>query len=131
LERGPIQTDRINTGGGWYPCETYEGETFCWVYNDAEFTIHTPSGEFDTVKIELAPGPSMGGAFVLSILNEEHEVIAWTEVTHRQIVSFQLPIVPGEKVTFYLHVEGGGYRVPNDPHILNFRVFQFGWAASS
>jgi lipopolysaccharide transport system ATP-binding protein len=130
-ERGPIQTDQITIGGGWYPRETYEGETFCWVYNNAEVIIHTPSGQFDTLMIELEPGPSMGGAFVLSVLDEQHEVVTWVEVTHRQTVTVQLLIASGEKAVFFLHVDGGGNRIPNDPRILNFRVFKLGWAAPS
>jgi hypothetical protein len=39
-----------------------------------------------------------------------------------------LPINPGQRAVFRLHIEGGGGPTPNDLRILNFRVFRIGWA---
>ena len=45
----------------------------------------------------------------------------------RQLSSIVLPIKANTPAVFKLHVDGGGHPTPNDPRVLNFRIFGFGW----
>lgn len=123
------QDDAIATGQGWYPIEYYNREIFRWVANDAELIIHTPTGSRRTLSLEIEPGPGVGlQPFTLHVLDEKGNIAATAQVKGREVVNVTLPIERGRSVVFTLHVEGGGRPAPNDPRILNFRVFRFGWS---
>lgn len=125
----PIQSDTITTGQGWYPVEYYRQETFRWVANNAELIIHAPTGTRRTLSLEIEPGPGVGlQPFTLQVLDQKGETAATAEVRGREVVKVTLPISQGEAAAFRLHIEGGGLPTPNDPRILNFRVFRFGWS---
>ncbi len=124
-----LQTDFITTGQGWYQVETYQGETFCWIANDAELVIARPTGQRSTLNLEVEPGPGLNGQpLKLQALDQAGQIVATAaQAIGRQTVEMTLPISPGQRAVFRLHVEGGGAPTPNDPRILNFRVFRFGW----
>lgn len=125
-----IGSDEITTGQGWYPIEYYRQQTFRWVENDAELIIHAPTGTRRTLSLELEPGPGLGlHPFTLKVLDDRGQVVATTEVKGREVVKVTLPIIQGQRAIFRLHIEGGGLLTPNDPGILNFRVFGVGWSA--
>jgi FkbM family methyltransferase len=122
-------SDAITTGQGWYPFEHYRGQTFRWVANDAELIIREPTGTRQTLSLEVEPGPGVGSRpFMLQVLDEKGHPAATAEVKGRRVIHMRLPIVKGQSAIFRLHVEGGGIPVPNDPRILNFRVFRYGWS---
>jgi hypothetical protein len=39
-------------------------------------------------------------------------------------VKLFVPVEAGKTNEFRLHVDGGGKKAPNDPRVLNFRVFE-------
>ena len=121
-----IQNDAITIGQGWYPVESYMQQTFRWVANDAQLIIRTPTGTRRTMSLDIEPGPGVGlQPFTLHVLDEQGRTAAVAEVKGREIVQITLPIIQGQEAVFRLHVEGGGLPTPNDPRILNFRVFRY------
>ncbi len=82
------------------------------------------------LSLEIEPGPGVGSQpFTLQVLDEKGQTAATAEVKGREVVHVTLPIIAGQAAAFRLHIEGGGLPTPNDPRILNFRVFRFGWAS--
>ncbi|HSP45439.1 MAG TPA: hypothetical protein VLO30_05565, partial [Chthoniobacterales bacterium] len=57
-------------GSGWYPLETFNGETFRWAGNDAKISIDDPDG-VNTLLLEVEPGPGVSSKpFVLRVLDD-------------------------------------------------------------
>ncbi|MEO7142856.1 MAG: hypothetical protein ABI165_05065, partial [Bryobacteraceae bacterium] len=115
----------ITLGTGWYPLETFQGETFRWVNNDAAFMIRTRKPGAAKLALELEPGPGMGGKpLLLKIFDAAGRQVQSVTAGKRQTVELYLPAAPGKSVAFRFHVDGGGRATPGDPRILNFRVFK-------
>jgi hypothetical protein len=128
---GPFDASAVlELGDNWYPLETFNGETFRWVNNDAELIIHRPTGQHTTLSLEVEPGPGLKGQpLQFQLLDQAGQIVATAaQVISRQTVEMTLPINPGQRAVFRLHIEGGGGPTPNDLRILNFRVFRIGWA---
>ena len=112
----------LQIGKGWYPVERFTDGTFRWVNNDAEFTV--ASGRTH-LAMELQPGPGVDfKSMVIKILDASGSQVQAAEVNGRQTVKLLLPVVKGKDATYRLHLDGGGKKIPTDPRILNFRVFQ-------
>jgi hypothetical protein len=115
----------VTIAKGWYPIETYKGETFRWVANDAAFTVRPSAGSMIRLALELEPGPGVNGKpFLLKIMDASGHEVQSLEVKGRQTVHLILPTVPNKPATFELHLNGGGVVMPPDPRMLNFRVFR-------
>ncbi len=107
-------------GSGWYPLETFNGETFRWAGNDAKITIDDAGGT-KTLVLEVEPGPGVGSKpFVLRVLNDAGVQVSEAEVKTRRAVAVPL----NGAVSLTLHAEGGGKKIGSDERIMNFRVFQ-------
>jgi hypothetical protein len=107
-------------GSGWYPLETFNGETFRWAGNDAKITIGDAGGA-NTLVLEVEPGPGVGSKpFVLRVLNDAGVQVSEAEVKTRRAVTVPL----NGAVSLTLHAEGGGKKIGSDERIMNFRVFQ-------
>jgi hypothetical protein len=61
---------------------------------------------------------------VLKVLDATGRQMDAVRVQRRQTVELLLPVEAGKPNEFRLHVDGGGKPAPNDPRILNFRVFR-------
>lgn len=112
-------------GSGWYPFETYAGQSFRWVDNDAVLVIPNPSSTVTKLAMVLEAGPGMGvntKAFTLDVIGDGN-IVARPVVHGRERIRLDLPVLIGKDNAFRLHVQGGGQRTPNDKRVLNFRVF--------
>ncbi len=108
-------------GPGWYPLETFNGETFRWAGNDAKIAIENP-GTAKNLLLELEPGPGVNSKpFVLRVLNDSGVQVTEAEVKARRVVA--IPLDGASSLT--LHAEGGGKKIGSDDRIMNFRVFQY------
>lgn len=106
---------------GWYPLETFNGETFRWAGEDAKITIPERSA-VESLLIEIEPGPGVNSKpFTLRVLDESGVQIGETDVKTRQVVEVPIGEAP---MTLTLHAEGGGKLIGSDKRIMNFRVFQ-------
>lgn len=107
-------------GSGWYPLETFNGETFRWAGNDAKITINDAAG-MKTLLLEVEPGPGVNSKpFVLRVLDDSGVQITEAAVKTRSAVA--IPLDGAASVT--LHAEGGGKKIGSDERIMNFRVFE-------
>jgi hypothetical protein len=115
-------TNDLGLGKNWYLYETFGGQTFRWVDNNAEIVVKNPRTNLKAVALELEAGPSLGEKkFTLQIV-ENGKTVASLPVNGHQWVLAQVPVHPGKPATFALHVNGSGKHT-SDPRILNFRVF--------
>jgi hypothetical protein len=107
-------------GSGWYPLETFNGETFRWAGEDAKLSVSEP-GAARSLLIEVEPGPGVNSKpFVLRVLDDAGVQITEAQVKTRQVV--EIPVNGPTSLT--LHAEGGGKSIGSDKRIMNFRVFQ-------
>ncbi len=110
-------------GIGWYPLETFGGESFRWVNNDALIeAMPAVSGPLD-LEIESGPGFELG-PFRLQVYDSANSPIATFDVKKRQSITISIP--SGVKLPTFirLHVEGGGKTTSQDKRVMNFRVFE-------
>lgn len=123
-----LPVDGLFLGCGWYPFESFAGDSFRWVDNDAELLVMAPSGDRHHLRVEVEPGPSLGETSLpLSLLDEEGRSVSAADVDTRTTVQFSLPLIAGRTARFRLHTDRGGVAVPGDPRVLNFRVFAVAW----
>jgi hypothetical protein len=107
-------------GSGWYPLETFNGETFRWAGNDAQIAINDPGGAKALV-LEIEPGPGVSSkSFVLRVLDTGVQITEAGVNTRRAVA---IPLNGTALLT--LHAEGGGKKIGSDERIMNFRVFQY------
>ncbi len=110
-------------GANWYPLETYRGQSFRWVNNDAVIMVSAEANS--PLELELEPGPGLESKpFVLTVLDEEGNLVGKADVKTRERVSVAYPRAPGRATWLRLHVDGGGRKSPHDSRVMNFRVFQ-------
>ncbi len=106
---------------GWYPLETYNGETFRWA--GPEVSIEAPSGaSVDAVALEVEPGPGVDfGPLKLKVVAGDVTNGEFV-VKHRERI-----VIPWPKNfngnPLKLRVEGGGKMISTDPRVMNFRAF--------
>jgi len=117
----------VELGAGWGVLETFRGETFRWVDNDARIRVTgSQTGDVE-LSLVVEPGPGAGGKpILLKVLDEAGRQVAAVRVERRGTVKLFVPIESGKPNEFRLHVDGGGKTAPNDARILNFRVFEVG-----
>ncbi len=114
----------VGFGEGWYPLETYDGQTFRWANNDARIAVRARKAKSAWLVLDVEPGPGERGPGVLHFLNGAGRELGAFTITQRQIVKFPLSALDRSQ-SYVLHIDGGGARVPSDPRILDFRVFGF------
>jgi hypothetical protein len=111
-------------GSGWGVLETFRNEVFRWVENDAQLLLTASKSGDVTLALFVEPGPGVGGPFLLKILDGSGRQVNAVKVDRRKSVELSLPVEAGKQNEFRLHVDGGGKRTPQDPRVLNFRVFR-------
>jgi hypothetical protein len=115
----------IALGKNWGKLEAFRGESFRWVANDAVVHIATVKRVDHQVSIHLEPGPGVGlKRFTLKVLDAEGDQVGELDVKGRQTLGFLLPADSPRVHALSLHVDEGGKTSPNDPRVLNFRVFK-------
>jgi hypothetical protein len=112
--------------GGWGGVETFQGETFRWVDNDAQVRVASDKSGDAAISLKVEPGPGVGGPFLLKVLDPSGRQVASALVNRRETIDLFVPVEAAKTNEFRLHVTGGGRKTPNDPRILNFRVFRIG-----
>ncbi len=121
----------VTLGRGWYPYETYRGQHFRWVSNDAQFVVREPTATPVHLAFDVEPGPGLAAGvtmFTLLVNARDGSTLARISVKGRQNAIVSLPVQPGKDSSFSLHVAGGGRHVAKDPRVLNFRVFRIATA---
>jgi hypothetical protein len=107
-------------GKGFYVVEQLGDATYRWVSNDAEIALHETSPA--TLAFDVEPGPGVDSKpFALKVLDADGVTLQTADITSRTTVRVPTAGQAGKRIV--LHVDGGGATVPNDPRIMNFRVF--------
>ncbi len=114
----------LRLGKNWYPLEQYRGETFRWVANDAQLIVRSESARERRLKLVAAAGPSIKSPanFTIALLDANGRELQAGKIKARGTLYLDLPLQAGTN-TFALHTDSTGKRAPNDPRILDFRVF--------
>jgi hypothetical protein len=117
-------TNDVALGSGWGRLEIHRSESFRWVSNDAIIYIATLRRVDHQVQIQVEPGPGVGlKPFKLNVM-EGGKPLAKLDVKGRQPASFVIPAGEPAVHALTLHTDDGGKSSPNDPRVLNFRVFK-------
>lgn len=124
-----LPDDGLFVGFGWHGLEHDEwGCGFRWVNNDAEIVVTRPTGKYNTLLVEIAPGPGVDHQpFRLYLVNEAGERVASALIDGDQFIEIPLVVPAGEGTVFKLHTDEGGRQIESDPRILNFRVWRIEW----
>lgn len=115
--------DGIVFGAGWFPLETFKGDTFRWATNDAAVTA-CPDTNDRTLALQLEPGPGINGTNTptahIAVMGN-HGDAAKATLKGRQWVKVSIGNdFPAE--TFVIHAESQNHSAPGDKRILNYRV---------
>jgi hypothetical protein len=114
----------VRLTGSWYPLEKYGGKTFRWVENDAGLELNT-WGCAATLLLDVEPGPGVSGQpGELTVFDNGGRVLASRALAGREQLRIPLPASAEKQLKVRLHIGNGGQRIPQDPRILNFRVFR-------
>ena len=113
----------IVLGRNWGPYETYRGDSFRWIANDAEINVRGARGEA-SLRITCEGGPSIGRLDVpIRVLDPSGRQVDHVRCAGKDHAGqLLLPLASGE-ARYVLHVDGGGRRVPPAGRILNVRIF--------
>jgi hypothetical protein len=121
---GIVGDSHVHLGSGWGALETFGGETFRWVENDAQLVLNLGSARDAVVTLMLEPGPGAAGRpLLLRILDESGRQVGAILLDRRQTFRVPLALRGAGTEVFKLHVDGGGTKIPSDSRVLNFRAF--------
>lgn len=118
------ESDEIALGSGWQQVEREGDLLFRWVDNDAVVHVAALKPVHRALCVLVEPGPGVGAEpLALMARLADGGELATVSVASRQLVRFALP--PGTPAvhSVVLHAARGGHMSPNDPRVLNFRVF--------
>jgi hypothetical protein len=115
---------RIHLGSEWGPFESFGGETFRWVDNDAQLSLDLAPAHDAVVTLMVEPGPNAGGRpFLLRILDESGHQAGAILLDRRGIFRLPLPLKGTGASVFSLHADLGGASIAKESRVLNFRIF--------
>ncbi len=109
---------------GWYPLETFNGETFRWAKDAASFVMVRNMANL-TLELEVGLGPSLGNkplSLQLRKGSRKSPIATARAVAHSYVTLHVGAVRTGD--TFVLHAQNQGKPVLGDPRVLNFRVLQ-------
>jgi hypothetical protein len=114
----------VALGDGWYPPEHHRATVFRWVHGTAQVNIAALRPVRHVLRLVVEPGPGVGlSPFVLTA-EVDGEPIGSATVSAKQVVTFDLPPLTPRVFSVALSTDGGGRPSPNDPRVLDFRVFE-------
>ena len=119
-----VAAEPIRLGKNWSSLESFKGDTFRWVANDAEFTVDAGSDSSRRLKIVAEAGPAVKnpGKWTLSLQDSGHKIVQSVQMIARRVAYVTLPLKRGTNA-FVLHVDSTGAKAPGDSRTLSFRVF--------
>lgn len=121
-----LSPGQLILGAGWFPPEQVGNDFFRWASNDSEIFVHLPQSSGELL-LDIEPGPSIGSQPMrLKIVDDDNTALKNFLIHTRQDIAVRVPST-GRTKRVRLIVESAGIPVPNDPRMLNFRVFKVHW----
>jgi hypothetical protein len=122
----------ISFGRGWFGIERHGGRVFRWVDNGAEITVNCSTVPPSPLLLEIEPGPGVHNEpFFLRVMDSNGTILSRTRINGHSQVRLNLPRQGPSIRTLRLYASGGGNAIPQDPRILNFRVFRCAWTTEA
>lgn len=120
--------NKISLGTGWYPYETFNGESFRWVGREAQLILDGLDKGDRALILDLEPGPGCGGAPLTLNVWYKEQLLHKYQVFGKESVNLKLSdntfaSAAGGQVILRLSPETANVTIASDPRILNFRVF--------
>ena len=118
----------LELGANWYPYETFAGQSFRWVANNAQLKLTSAQSKPFALELAVGEGPSLGQPLKLVASDGRgHRVPQATlpPASMPSYVAFSFPAEPAG-TTITLSAPSKNLRVQTDPRVLNFRVFDAG-----
>ena len=111
-------------GNGWYSYETFNGQSFRWVKNNARVTLTAAQTRPFVIEAEVEPGPGLGGAPLQIAISDANgtKLAQSSPVKGSAYVGFHLPAEPA-KTSLTFSVNSKNVKAAHEKRILNFRVF--------
>lgn len=111
-------------GSNWYSYETFNGQSFRWVNNDAHVKLTAAQTKPFVLEAEVEPGPGLGGApLQIAVRDASGNLLARNApVRGSSYVEFRLPAEPANTV-LTLAVTSKNAKAAHEKRTLNFRVF--------
>jgi hypothetical protein len=125
-----LSPGQLILGGGWFSPEQFGNDFFRWVSNDSEIYIHKPQSSGDLL-LDIEPGPSLSSLPMrLRVVDDDGNVLKDLLISARQEIAVRLPTSEKTQRVRFI-VDSAGNPVPNDPRLLNFRVFKVRWISDA
>jgi RNase P/RNase MRP subunit p29 len=114
----------LQLGANWYPYETFNGESFRWVDNNAQIKLTAAQSKPFIIEAEVEPGPSLGGApLQISLRDASGKTLSRASpVKGRAYIELRAPAERANTL-LTLAVKSKNVRVAREKRTLNFRVF--------
>ncbi len=121
----------IIIGSNWYDLETFDGEKFRWVNNNAELILDTSNNGMQKTLLKIGIEPGYGidqKPFWLEALDRNGRLLGKVLVSRRDDVELPLDLTDAVDNSIFLHLNETGKTVGADPRILNFRIFRISFS---
>jgi hypothetical protein len=118
----------IYLGEGWCEPERYTVDRFRWMRDEAEIFLRVPASG-GLLEFEIEAGPGVGPPpHPLEVLHSDGAPIAEWNINGRTSIRLMVPARPdGGIQTIRFRSPTGGWPVPGNPRIMNFRFFRCAW----
>lgn len=128
----PTDSNKVLLGLDWYPYEIYRGESFRWVGKDtSEIILNSINKRNHSLLLNLEPGPGCGTEPLKLEILYRNKILQSGIISGRKNFEIQIPKemynnYPSQKI--FKIVSNGNLKVPSDPRVLSYRVFNISLA---
>ena len=112
----------VALGLGWFPPETFAGETFRWISHKAELAV-MPNQPI-RLSITAEPGPSLDGQLcTLRVTDRTGSLLDKLTVPGRGTIELSLPPQKSSSLPLTMEITTPSKPIPGDGRILSLRIF--------
>jgi hypothetical protein len=119
-------------GAGWYPLESFHGETFRWMERNSAVVWLPPRQLAGELVLHVELGPAVGfKACEVEIRDQWDEIVDVQEIRGRSAIRIPVEHLSGPFITSFAVLGGGPpKKVSGDSRVLALRVFGCTWAGN-
>lgn len=113
----------VRLGAGWYPVESFKGQTFRWMDGDGRIFVSADRAVRGSLRMLLEVGPSLGSRqAAVDVRDARGRTLLHTTLFGRGVVLVPVQLQPGEN-ELVVHVTSPNKPAPHERRILNLRLF--------